>query len=715
MSLVPPTVPEKPGPTTSTPTTAKVVSGEEYLKRFSSQKPIQAKIAEITSSGLVRLTLSNGNLIAQINGNIPSTLKTISNVSFYITDKGKNIKFLSAESRQTSEPPKFKSLSTSPSSSTISLPLIKPGIKITAEIIPHSIHVSAKSTSRNRKSKQLSNIGIVTNNKTGLEDMRQLITTFTHQQNKIKVTVPEFLNLFNAKNKLKPNKEISNTRQKLLETSQLSSLSNRPKPEISTRLTNTQKIIPNFFRITNKTASLAGVLKKKTSLALKSKHLTAYQQTESSIGAKRGFQKLKPNEFKVSRERDDDTPKNTSKFYYNSPDTISKSRQTAITSDIVNVKTTLPGSNMVNSLKTTVSANFNQSIGSANNRLSYDSQTTPVQRIRGGLIKTSKQFGNAVKYTKTFTDIRVLSVFDSNKIIKTPAKLNRKANLTGVLVAQTPSGQSVIETKDNIFILNGTLNYPRGTRVALEVPNTLLSPSLRVTSQLPSPFTLSSPYTWPSLENIFEKLKVSNNASIYNDFRTNRLSEPGKKLTATMALFLSAIRTGDARAWLGHRENSLNYPVREAILQTLYDDFNVMQRASEISENGWRAFFIPILDENQISLIQFFIRQQQEKNHKALESLKRKPTQFVVELTLNAIGNMQIDGRVGDKNVELVIRTRKPIQQTLKKGIEKVFFSTLNNSELTGTLSFKVQTKLSSLPVNKLNDYIEKSISSTLI
>ena len=87
----------------------------------------------------------------------------------------------------------------------------------------------------------------------------------------------------------------------------------------------------------------------------------------------------------------------------------------------------------------------------------------------------------------------------------------------------------------------------------------------------------------------------------------------------------------------------------------------------------------------------------------------------MVELNLTNIGAMQIDGRLKDKELILVIRTRQDLKPRLQQGIERVFFKTLSASELVGKLTFKTHSKMPPLPIDKLNGYIQPSMPSTII
>ena len=127
------------------------------------------------------------------------------------------------------------------------------------------------------------------------------------------------------------------------------------------------------------------------------------------------------------------------------------------------------------------------------------------------------------------------------------------------------------------------------------------------------------------------------------------------------------------------------------------------------------GFFLPLLDENHLSIIQFFLRHEHHRPHHANTKTDNDTVQFLVEINLTTIGTMQIEGRIKNKELYLIIRTRKFLKGRVKQGIERVFLNTLTKSELVGKLTFRVHPQLPPLPIDKLNGYIRPSIPSTII
>jgi hypothetical protein len=139
-----------------------------------------------------------------------------------------------------------------------------------------------------------------------------------------------------------------------------------------------------------------------------------------------------------------------------------------------------------------------------------------------------------------------------------------------------------------------------------------------------------------------------------------------------------------------------------------------MQRISEASDSGWRAFFFPMINDDQFNQIKLFIHQD-EYSSKTSGREKKKSTRFILNLKLAQLGELQIDGRVTSIIVDLLIQTRKPLPLDIKTGIQQIFQTTLKRTEINGNLAFRVSKELSCLPITELNGYEDSPPSNTII
>ena len=307
---------------------------------------------------------------------------------------------------------------------------------------------------------------------------------------------------------------------------------------------------------------------------------------------------------------------------------------------------------------------------------------------------------------KTNVDVRIIKLLTPNSSSKSAIIANKGAFVFGTVIGKTPQGKVILDTPEKFMTLSGTTDLPRNTKILVEpLPvriNKTVTPEKLTIAQLIN--------GWARLETFVSDLNIKSPDKATN-FTSNQIGKPNLKLTATMAIFIAAIRMGNPSLWLGHENRNIINRTQPGLIRGLDEDFLLMQRASEPSDSGWRAFFFPMLSDEQLSQIQLFIHQ--DKNSQNKDKNSSRKTRFIVNLKLDNIGELQIDGRVNSVMVDLLVQTIKPLPLKLKKGMRDVFKNTLERTEIDGNIVFKVRKMLDPLPINQLNGFSETSPSIT--
>jgi hypothetical protein len=211
---------------------------------------------------------------------------------------------------------------------------------------------------------------------------------------------------------------------------------------------------------------------------------------------------------------------------------------------------------------------------------------------------------------------------------------------------------------------------------------------------------------WETLDQAIRLLEASNPVAA-SRITQNQVARPGPQLTAAIALFITAVRGGDLRAWLGQDNGRAIDRLRGQFGVTLQEEFGTMQRASEPTEGGWRAFFIPVMDEGQLHQIRLFLHQENRSKDGDGNGDGEPKTRFVVDITLSQIGDLQIDGTVKANDVDLLIRTQEALPNSMRRDIYEVFTTTLARTGIEGHLAFRAQKKFPALPIETLHGYQE--------
>ena len=327
-----------------------------------------------------------------------------------------------------------------------------------------------------------------------------------------------------------------------------------------------------------------------------------------------------------------------------------------------------------------------------------------------------------IQITERHVDVRINQILstksnwktapnsDSNKPITATSSISVNSNMnsfiTGVVIGKTPEGKIILETPNNFFTLNGTLDLPLGAKISFEPLLSRANSDTNLEKLTIGQLTNG----WARLEEFLANL-TTKAPNMAKGFINKQIGKPTPQLTATLALFISAIQNGDPSLWLGSANKNIVNNIQPNLIRGLDEDFFLMHRASEPSDSGWRAFFFPMINDEQLNQIQLFINQ--DKNSSSKDKNKTNKTRFILNLKLDELGELQIDGRVNSQTVELLIQTIKPISAELKQGIRAVFQNTLSRTEIDGNIVFRVRKQLDPLPISELNGYSDPLPSIT--
>ena len=83
-------------------------------------------------------------------------------------------------------------------------------------------------------------------------------------------------------------------------------------------------------------------------------------------------------------------------------------------------------------------------------------------------------------------------------------------------------------------------------------------------------------------------------------------------------------------------------------------------------------------------------------------------TNFVVTLDLSQLGDLRIDGRVEAKNVDLILRTGRPLPREMRAEILELFTATLERTGVAGRLRFQPGGPFPPLPIERLHGYEDR-------
>ncbi|MCE9507426.1 MAG: hypothetical protein K8R48_03805 [Alphaproteobacteria bacterium] len=269
--------------------------------------------------------------------------------------------------------------------------------------------------------------------------------------------------------------------------------------------------------------------------------------------------------------------------------------------------------------------------------------------------------------------------------------------------AVTPGGSPILKTADSHFITRTPAGIPVGSTVIFEAAP--LTPEQAVSSLRPQGMGNIPPAqagmapefdpmfstTWPTLS---EALQVIQQADpvVAQAFR-HSLPTPTAHLAPSALFFMAALRQGAIESWLGGNAiKTLEAAGKKGLIDRLGRDFSkISSQSKELLIDDWRSITIPLLHDDQISQMQFYVRRQLDHGHTDNDSEQKQVTRFILNLSLSRIGEMQLDGFIQKKNFNIVLRTESSLPFEMRQEIMKHFAQGLGQVHMQGGVSFQTR------------------------
>jgi len=273
-----------------------------------------------------------------------------------------------------------------------------------------------------------------------------------------------------------------------------------------------------------------------------------------------------------------------------------------------------------------------------------------------------------------------------------PALLATGRMLTGVITGTTAAGHPVVQTEAGVFSLNAQSSRPRGSIIALEV-TTAPKPAAPAISPSAHPdggnSNIFKDRQWPPLEEALQVLHEASPAASQHLLGAV-LPRPDAQLTAGLVFFLSALRGGDLRPWLGDSNMRILEKSRPNLASRLSRDFKMLGKiADEPVGADWRVAMIPINIGTGIEQIRMLTRH--HGNDEKDDPSADQGTRFILDVDLSRLGRLQLDGLVRDKGhkLDLIVRTGRPLDDQSRNDIRTIFTEAGDLTSVRGTVSFQ--------------------------
>lgn len=271
----------------------------------------------------------------------------------------------------------------------------------------------------------------------------------------------------------------------------------------------------------------------------------------------------------------------------------------------------------------------------------------------------------------------------------------RSVVLQGLVIGQEQQRDTILHTPIGSMRLFTPKPLPSGAIVTMELtapaPEKTPGDTLGNFTKLPPIDPVESLLReWPELSGLNEELERNDPALLQNTL-ARVLPTPGKQLTHMMLFFLSAVKNGDLKQWIGSRNTDILESRYAETIRKLGGDFATLQQVfTDPSPQGWISTGIPIYYDHQLEHARLHIRQDTEN-----PTNKKQPggQRFIIDIELSRLGEMQIDGLVqkeaGKHQFDMIIRTSKSLPPEVENDIRTIYNNASETTGFKGMLIFQ--------------------------
>ncbi|WP_247895120.1 hypothetical protein [Azospirillum brasilense] len=266
--------------------------------------------------------------------------------------------------------------------------------------------------------------------------------------------------------------------------------------------------------------------------------------------------------------------------------------------------------------------------------------------------------------------------------------------LRGTVAGSTPQGQPILATPQGMLALNVQASLPQGSAVTAVVTD-----PAKAFQTAPPPFTAEpgplSDRDWPAMRQLLTALAGVDRSAAQALIGTV-MPQPNRKLGAALSFFLSAIRGGDARGWLGEdAASALEKSGQGSLLSQLEREFrSLQQQAGDPLPGDWRPYTLPMMDANGMLPIKLHIHPiHSDEDGKTSRKGGDKGSRFLLDLDLSRLGPMQLDGLVQPNRFDLILRSHTPLAPEIRLDLIQIFADSIRAVGYIGGLSFQSGAK----------------------
>jgi len=258
--------------------------------------------------------------------------------------------------------------------------------------------------------------------------------------------------------------------------------------------------------------------------------------------------------------------------------------------------------------------------------------------------------------------------------------------ILATVVGNGPGGQIILKAGDATLFVRQPTSVPVGSQIVVTVTQTR--------TDSPPLLTLPDPSEMKTLPQIIAALAQVDPTAARQMIAAS-IPQPNATLPGALLFFLSAVRQGNLRSWIG--DDATDMLTRAGKIELITRLADEMQQSVQSSRDPvvgeWRTYSVPVFDNNHLAMLYFHIHGDHRRHGspQGKGDSKTAPGQvrFVIDVRMSRLGAMQLDGFLRPKKLDIVMRSERALPPGLDRDLRQTYIRTLESIGYAGAINFQ--------------------------
>jgi len=255
--------------------------------------------------------------------------------------------------------------------------------------------------------------------------------------------------------------------------------------------------------------------------------------------------------------------------------------------------------------------------------------------------------------------------------------------MIATVINQGSDGNLILKAGDATLFVRTQATAPPGSSFVISI-----DPAKNSAVILPP---LPDINNFPSLPQAIDALAQAA-PQIMQQMVANHIPQPTPAMPGALLFLFSAFKQGNLRGWLGS-------DAVETLMRMGKDDLvasltrNLSQAGSAAQDNvvgEWRSYPIPLLVQQQFQSLTLYVHHERDARGGQAGEEAAKKIRFLIDMKLSKLGEMQLDGFVQPKKMDMILRSEVGLPPGTHTELRSSYLRATSAVGYAGSLNFQV-------------------------